>query len=157
MPPARTDGFAMLRKGGAVKRFATFLFVLGQQQDWLKPKIGSPGRSLSQTTLNGPMMHVPKIVMHYTVVTDELCKHYGSTRAVEPAINRCQRDPSQSRKACKYLSARHYENVIDSSTGTAASLDLSKCTRFLRNRLFALKIIVFTVGTPRFSARAISE
>jgi hypothetical protein len=40
----------------------------------------------------------------------------------------------------------------DSSTGTTVSRVLSRCTRFLRNRFFALKIIVFTAGTRRFSA-----
>jgi hypothetical protein len=74
MPSARTYGFAILRKGGAVKRLATFLFVLGATAGLAQAKDWKPGAvvGMSQTTLNGPMMRVPKIVMHYTVVTDEL-------------------------------------------------------------------------------------
>jgi hypothetical protein len=57
-----------------VKRLATFLFVLWATAGLAQAKDWKPGAvvGMSQTTLTGPMMHLPKIVMHYTVVTDEL-------------------------------------------------------------------------------------
>jgi hypothetical protein len=57
-----------------VTRLATFLFVLGATAGLAQAKDWKPGAvvGMSQTTLTSPMMHVPKIVLHYTVVTDEL-------------------------------------------------------------------------------------
>ena len=57
-----------------MKRLATFLFVLGATAGLAQAKDWKPGAvvGMSQTTLTGPMMHLPKIVMHYTVVTDEV-------------------------------------------------------------------------------------
>ncbi len=57
-----------------MKRLATLLFVLGVTAGLAQAKDWKPGAvvGMSQTTVTSPMMHLPKIVMHYTVVTDEL-------------------------------------------------------------------------------------
>jgi len=57
-----------------VKRLATFLFVLAATAELAWAKDWKPGAiiGVSQTMVTSPMMHQPKIVLHYTVVTDEL-------------------------------------------------------------------------------------
>jgi hypothetical protein len=74
MFPDRAYGFAILRKGGAVKRLAIFVFVLAVSAGLIQAKDWKPGAvvGMTQTTLTSPMMRLPKIVLHYTVVTDEL-------------------------------------------------------------------------------------
>ena len=57
-----------------MKRLATCLFVLAAIARLAQAKDWKPGSviGMSQTTVTSPMMHLPKIVLHYTVVTDEL-------------------------------------------------------------------------------------
>ena len=72
-PLVRTDSLYSA-KGGALKRLATFLFVVAATAGLAQAKDWKPGAviGMSQTTVTSPMMHLPKIVLHYTVVTDEL-------------------------------------------------------------------------------------
>jgi hypothetical protein len=74
-----------------VRRIATFLFVLAvtaglaQAKDWKSGAV----IGMSQTTVTSPMMRQPKIVLHYTVVTDELTllldyTYHPATKPNEP-------------------------------------------------------------------------
>ena len=119
-----------------MKRLATFLFALAATAGLVAARDWKPGAiiGMSQTTVTSPMMHLPKIVLHYTVVTDELTllldyTYHPSAKPNEPAEPGKNSPPSVALAGTTKVAVEgHHAYVLDIS-GKEIKMAIKKKTK----------------------------
>lgn len=136
MPRGETRRFDILRNGVPVKKFATVLLLLLLATGFAFAKNWQPATiiGVSDTTVTSPMMHEPKVVMHYTVMTTDWTlfldyTYHRPTKSDEPDVPGKNSPPSVPvGEPTKISIEGHHAYFLDAS-GKEVKMQIKKKTK----------------------------